>query len=203
MPDHPNINLRADGAIRQARSLFQAGDGGSTPTSAHNLRFRKIRLSKAKRLNRVWHSRFPENGGGGSRVCYGAEYDYAWYATAIWTNPTSPKLPQLTWLMLKRFAIAAVRPANTASRMMGWMIRDIRRRFPLVQMLVSYSDPETHEGTIYRSTGWTRDGSTRRGGHMWHNRGRDHTANEPCRSVVRWLYPLWIGPFSREQMEAM
>lgn len=73
---------------------------------------------------------------------------------------------------------------------MGWMIRTIRRQFPEVVMLVSYSDPESHEGTIYRATGWKADGESRRSGVMWHNRGREHTANDPCMRVQRWLYPL-------------
>jgi hypothetical protein len=171
------------------------------PTSALHLHFGVMKLSTAKRMIREWHSRFPETGGGGSRVCYGATHGGIWYAAAVWTNPTSPKLPQRSWLMLKRFAIAPDRPANTASRMMGWMVRDIASRYPLVQMLVSYSDPASHEGTIYRATGWANDGATHRKGLGWKNRKRDHADNEACRKVVRWLYPMWYGPMTREQSE--
>src|SRR5690242_2929768 len=112
------MTKRADGAIRLAHPLFQAGDGGSIPTSALELYFHAIEQSDAARLNRGWHSRFPELGGGGSRVCYAAEHAGRWYAVAIWTNPTSPKLPQTRWLMLKRFAIAPDAPKNSASRML-------------------------------------------------------------------------------------
>lgn len=177
-----------------AYPLFQGGKGGSTPTPAlsspKSLWFSVLDQDRASSLNRGWHSRFPELGGGGSRVCYAAEHGHQWYAVAVWTNPTSPKLPQLAWLLLKRFAVARSAPRYTAGRMMGWMIRDVRGRFPGVETLVSYSDPDTHDGTIYRATGWIKDRETIRRPDRagWHNRGRQHTANAPCRRVVRWLY---------------
>lgn len=180
--------------VRAACPLFPAERGGSNPThalSAKSLRFFKCEHNKAKQLNRLWHSRFPELGGACSRLAYAAEGLGQLYAAAVWTNPSSPKLPQYSWLMLKRFAIADDRPANTASRMMGWMIRDIGRRFPEVEWLVSYHDPDSHVGTIYKATGWIADQETRRAGVMWH-RGREHTANRPCRRVVRWLFPMWL-----------
>lgn len=191
------MTCRDDGANRLAHPLYQTGDGGSIPTSSLDLRFSVIDLKLAKPLNRLWHSRFPEYGGGGCRICFAAEHAGIWYAIAIWSNPSSPKLPQISWMMLKRFAIAPDRPDNTASRMMGWMIREIGRRFPEVQMLVSYSDPETHDGSIYRATGWQHDGETKRVGLMWHNRSREHSKNAPPRRVVRWLYPIWIGPMNK------
>lgn len=113
------------GSARVAQPLFQEAGGGSIPTSALDLWFVVVDLSRAKELNRLWHSRFPEVGGGGSRVCYAAEFGGIYYAVAIWTNPSSPKLPQCEWLMLKRWAIADDAPPNTASRMDSWMIRDI------------------------------------------------------------------------------
>ncbi len=199
------MNTQRAESIRAMRPLFQVVEGGSIPTSALDLRFDKISLKQARPLNRLWHSRFPEVGGGGSRICYVAEFNGLAYATAIWTNPTAPALPQMEWLMLKRFAIAPDKPKNTASRMMGWMIRDILKRneFDEVETLVSYSDPDSHEGTIYRATGWTRDTETRRTGVMWHSRGRKHTANATCERVVRWLKHVRVNnPFGTETDEA-
>ncbi len=184
--------IRADG-VRVAQPLFQVEGSGSIPTSALDLRFTKNEYGIAKDLNRLWHSRFPDTGGGGNRVSYTAEFDGIYYATAIWTNPTSPKLPQLTWLMLKRFAIADDAPKNTASRMEGWMVRDIRKRFPDVVMLVSYSDPDSHEGTIYKACGWMEGETTERTEvcKHWKNRVRGKvTKNEPCRRVTRWTKEL-------------
>jgi hypothetical protein len=63
-------------------------------------------------------------------------------------------LPQLTWLELSRLAVAPDAPPNTASRMLGWMARDIRKRFPEVIRLVSYQAIDHHTGGIYRAAGW-------------------------------------------------
>lgn len=179
---------RADD-VRLAWPLFQAERGGCRPTSALQLRFQKIDFIPAKALNRLWHSRFPETGGGNARVCYAAEFDGQFWAVAIWTNPSSPKLPQRSWIMLKRWAIADERPKNTASRMDGWMFRDLARRFPEVEMAVSYSDPDSHEGAIYRACGWSEGETTTRkaGGKRWKNRTRPRqTANDECQRVTRW-----------------
>lgn len=176
-------------SIRVVQPLFHAAGGGSIPTSALQLWFSVADHDRAVELNRLWHSRFPEYGGGGSRACYVAEFGGLFYATAIWTNPTSPKLPQLQWLMLKRWAIADDAPTNTASRMMSWMVRDIRKRFPDVTTLVSYSDPDTHEGAIYRACNWTEGETTKRtfGSKRWRNRKRGRVAiNKACERVTRW-----------------
>jgi hypothetical protein len=175
--------------VRVAYPLFQAEGGGSTPTSALQLWFDGIGFQQAKQLNRLWHSRFPAFGGGGYRLCHSAEFDGLYYAVAIWTNPSSPKLPQLSWLMLKRWAIAADAPLNTGSRMMMWMVRDIRKRLPDVTMLVSYSDPKAHDGAIYKACGWNEGETTKRtvGSKQWHNRERGRRIMNPaCEWVTRW-----------------
>lgn len=51
-------------------------------------------------------------------------------------------------------AISDDAPKNAASRMLGWMARDIRKRFPDVERLISYQDCEVHIGTIYLASGW-------------------------------------------------
>lgn len=177
------------GSIRVVHPLFQAEGGGSIPTSALQLYFSVGDHDRAVELNRLWHSRFPEYGGGGSRVCYVAEFDGVFYATAIWTNPSARKLPQREWIMLKRWAIADDAPANTASRMDSWMFRDIRKRFPEVITAVSYSDPDTHDGAIYRACNWVEGETTKRtvGSKAWYNRERNRVAiNKACERVTRW-----------------
>jgi hypothetical protein len=175
--------------VRVAHPLFQAEGSGATPTTALQLHFGATDLGVAKQLNRLWHSRFPNFGGGGGRVCHVAEFDGLYYAVAIWTNPSAAKLPQRAWLMLKRWAIADDAPKNTASRMMMWMTKDIRRRFPEVKILVSYSDPDTHDGAIYKACGWDEGETTRRtaGSKQWHNQDRgSRSENRPCERVTRW-----------------
>jgi hypothetical protein len=142
------------GGVRVAYPLFQAGGGGSTPTSALQLWFRPVDLATAKALNALWHSRLPRAGRPACRIAYAAEYDGVFYASAIWTNPLASLLPQVAWMELNRMAVAPDAPRNTASRFLGWMARDIRKRFPLVARLISYQDTQVHPGTIYRAAGW-------------------------------------------------
>lgn len=184
------MTKRADG-VRIAYPLFHAGGDGVTPISALQLRFAHTDLKTAKKLNRLWHSRFPSFGGGGSRAQHTAEFDGLFYAVAIWTNPSAAKLPQRTWLMLKRWAIAddSPPPPNTVSRMEMWMVRDIRKQLPEVEMLVSYSDPETHDGAIYKACNWKEGETTKRtiGSKQWHNRERGNVSqNKACEWVTRW-----------------
>lgn len=154
--------LRADG-VPVAHPLFQAGGGGSIPTSALQLRFDQSDVRTALDLNQLWHSVLPNlsagnvKGGGPLHVCYTAEYDGGYYATAIWSSPIA--LNRMKWdgdevLELRRLAIADNAPKNTATRMLGWMARDIRKRFPSLVVLISYQAVDHHAGTIYKASGW-------------------------------------------------
>lgn len=174
-------------SIRVMHPLFQEGQGGSIPTSTLQLRFYKTTRKVFKPLNRLWHSRLPECQDG-HRVYYAAGWKGVYYAVAMWTNPSAPKLPQLEWIELKRFAIAPDAPKNTGSRMLGWMAREIRRKFPEVKTLVSYQDCDAHDGTIYKAAGWIgEDIQVRSPKTTWHNRPRSRSLNDVIpRRVRRW-----------------
>ena len=141
-------------SIRVMRPLFHAEESGSTPTSALQLVFDVTNRENFRVLNAHWHSRLPKIGASQGRVFYIAEFGGIAYAVAMWSNPVARLLPQLTWLELRRFAISDDSPPQTASRMLGWMARDIRKRFPDVVRLISYQDCEVHQGTIYKAAGW-------------------------------------------------
>jgi hypothetical protein len=144
--------------VTVAYPLFQAGGGGSIPTSPLSLRLYPIPLAEAADLNRRWHSRLPRFGTGCVKnqpyLCYGAEFDGRWFAVAIWSNPVARLLPQREWLELRRLAIAPDAPRNTASRLLGIMAKLIRRARPEVLRLISYQDADAHTGAIYRAAGW-------------------------------------------------
>lgn len=149
---------RAEG-VRVAYPLFQAGGGGSTPTSALQLIFRVIDIREAKPLNSLWHSRLPRLGDPNSifkaGVCFGADFGGVWYAVAVWSRPVARLLPSDgSVLELRRLAVAPDAPRNTPTRMLGWMARWIARERPAVVRLVSYQDTEAHTGGIYRGAGW-------------------------------------------------
>jgi hypothetical protein len=163
----------------------RAGGGGSTPTSALRLRFGPIGLAKALELNRLWHSHLPVlDRHVAAWLCFAATDRQQCVAVAIWSLPVARMLPQDgTCLELRRFAIAPAAPRNTASRMLGWMAREIRRERPAVKRLLSYQDGSVHRGTIYRASGWTPC-PTQRGGD-WNHKGRRRQARRLERKV-RW-----------------
>lgn len=155
--------------------LFRVGEGGSTPTSALSLTFMTVGVETVIELNRAWHSRLPKLSRNNllaseHRAFYAAEFDGLFYAVAAWTHPIARLLPSDTCMELRRLAIADDAPKYTASRMLGWMVRDIWKRFPVVDRLVSYQDCEVHKGTIYLAAGWTPFPCD--GGGQWGNPSR-------------------------------
>jgi hypothetical protein len=180
------MDNRADG-VRAAYPLFQAEGGGAIPTSALQLRFVKTDAETVIVLNRLWHSRLPVirrfNLAGG--IFYAAEFDGLFYAAAVWTKPVARMLPQRIWLELRRLAIAPDAPRNTASRMLGWMVRDIKVRVPEVVQVVSYQDTEVHTGGIYRAAGWTPAVTVSEGGD-WGRPSRGRAKAQSAAPKQRW-----------------
>ena len=181
------MEARADG-VREARSLFQARGGGATPTSALQLHLDVIDFGQAKQLNKLWHSRMPRLGTGAIDnqpfLCFAAEFDGRYYATAIWSNPVARNLPQDIWLELRRLAIAPDAPRNLASRMLRVMTLLIRRFRPHVRRLVSYQDTEVHTGSIYRAAGWTRTMLNKDGN--WDRPSRSRPKAQSNAAKYRW-----------------
>lgn len=148
--------LRGDGQP-VVDPLFQEETGGAKPTSPLQFRFDRVDSLTACLLNRFWHSRlpnFPYRQAKHNR-CFSATFDGAFYACAIWTPPVARGLNGLGWYELRRFAIGPDAPRNTASRMLAFMRRDLRKSDPWIERFVSYQDLDAHAGAIYRADGWT------------------------------------------------
>jgi hypothetical protein len=97
-------------------------------------------------------------------------------------------LPQ-NWFELRRFAIAPDAPKYTASRMLAWMARDIKRTHPETPRLISYQDLEAHKGTIYKAAGWRPAEGYKpraRGWTGWGNRPRIGRTNQAVAPRMRW-----------------
>ena len=176
--------LRA-GDVRVAYPLFQEERSGSIPTSALQLRFEAIDRDTMETLNREWHSRLPKF----RTACpctayYGAEFDGRWFAVAAWSNPVARMLPQ-NWLELRRLAVCDDAPKNTATRFIGWMVRDIKKRFPQVERLVSYQDTAVHNGTIYKASGWVAT-TVSGDGREWNCPSRFRKAVQSSAPKQRW-----------------
>lgn len=176
-------------SMRVMYPLFQAGDGGSSPTSALQLQVERLEFERARVLNEMWHSRLPRFGVGFIQNMpfrsYAALYQNVIYAVGIWSNPCARNLPQDTWLELRRLAIAPDAPRYTASRMLAVMCRMLKREKPHVERFISYQDTEVHTGTIYKAAGWVAtvlsDGA---GGWDRPNRSRPKAQSEAPK--LRW-----------------
>lgn len=101
----------------------------------------------------AWHSRLPDTQRGPWTLAFAAHYEHTCFGAALWHNPSARMLPS-DWMELRRLAVAPDAPHCTASRMLGQMVRFIRRNMPWVPMLLSYQDMDVHTGTIYRAAGW-------------------------------------------------
>jgi hypothetical protein len=190
------VNLGADD-VRAAYPLFPGEGGGSTPTSALGLFFCKTDLETVIRLNWKWHSRLPHISRSNMQrtrrlACYAAEADGIFYAAAVWTQPVA-RLLNPDWLELRRLAIADDAPKNTASRFLGWMVRDIKARWPGVPRLISYQDTAVHRGTIYRASGWTDAGVTNQDG-AWDRPNRHRRAAQSGSPKRRWELRIGGAP---------
>jgi hypothetical protein len=181
------MGARADGA-RLARPLFQAGDGGSRPTSALHLWLDRVTLNVARPLNQLWHSTLPRYGRGfiknQSDLCYAAEHEGRYYAVAILSNPVARNLPQDTWLELRRLAVAPDAPRNTASRILRIVALLVRRDRPAIVRLVSYHAVGVHTGAIYRAAGWTP--TKQRRGSEWSCGSRPRPGAQCKADKQRW-----------------
>lgn len=156
----------------------QLYNDGSTPIPA--LHFREIPLDDALAFNAKHHSRLPHLTRAtvnSPRVAYGAFVGANIVGIAIWSNPVARAYNGKGIIELRRMALFE-HPPHTASKMLGWMARDIRARFQSVSRLLSYSDDTVHRGTIYRASGWASEPAS--SGGVWDcpSRRRDRFATE-------------------------
>lgn len=144
---------------RVVHPLFQAEDGGSTPTStlrARHLSFCECPKHHAVNLVALWHSRLPKCARGPWTNAFHAHHNGITYAVALWNNPSTRCLPS-HWRELRRMACASDAPRNTPSRFLAWMVRWFHVNRPEAEKLISYQDRQVHTGTIYRAAGWTAE----------------------------------------------
>lgn len=154
------MNTRVESVDRSAHPLFQAGGGGSNPTSTLQLTVEECNPHRCAELNKAWHSALPHlelPTVKGKAVCYWATHEGRVFAVAAWSDPVAPSQDDGTTVELRRFAIATDAPKNTGSRMLRIMASMVFKKFAAVQRLISYQANAIHEGTIYAAAGWTQE----------------------------------------------
>jgi hypothetical protein len=187
--------ISGDG-VPVAHPLFQTEGDGAIPVSPLQLSYHTVDVPTAIQLNALWHSRLPKVVRGNidrnrRKVCYVAECGNRYYAVAIWSDPVAAnrlKDGDKT-LELRRMAISDIAPENTASNMLGWMKRDIKKRFPELVKLVSYQDTVVHSGTIYKAAGWLSASATSTL-IDWNVNGRERKPNQSDAPKLRWEVTL-------------
>jgi len=151
---------------------------------------------QAVKLVRLWHSRLPKTQLGPWQFAFKAHYDDTIFAVALWSNPSARMLPN-HWLELRRMACSPVAPKYTASRMLGEMVKYLKRYFPEREKCISYQDLNVHSGTIYKAGNWIpeyfsrprcRDRSKPRKGTNRNYRSDMNTPVIASSGKIRWAY---------------
>lgn len=180
--------------IRDLMPLFRRG-GAVAPESPLQLEILECKPQFACELNALWHSRFPIIDWSNvvrnkDYVCFIAVHDAMVYAVAIWSSPIAANRMKDggTMLELRRMAISADAPKNTASRMISVMRKKIKKMMPHIKTLISYQDTESHFGTIYKASGWTA-ASTSKAGDDW-TKSRKRSAAQSTAAKVRWEFSV-------------
>ena len=173
-------------SIRVVHPLFQEEDDGSIPISPLQFHFGRIDRKTFSFLNEEWHSRLPIVTNCFEGICYGAEYKNMFYAVAWWSKPIAQNrlTNGSTIYELRRFAIADDAPKNTASKMLSFMKKDIKKLFPHIKRLISYQDTDAHYGTIYKASGWEQE--TEGNFTSWENRKDFNRVDQSKSPKVRW-----------------
>lgn len=173
--------------------FYQFNQFGSIPSLATELQFETCSIRRAIDLNRQWHSVLPKVDESNilrnaRQACYVAQFDGIDYAVAIWTSPVARMLNDTPRLELRRLAIGPGAPKNTATRMLAWMRKDVKKRWPELVQLVSYQDTEKHCGTIYKAAGWSVADYERSGFACWglSSKSRQRKKSQSTSVKKRW-----------------
>lgn len=165
---------------------------GEFPDSPKQFDIVPVSARLASKLNAEWHSRLPVIHWSNIvrnryYACYGAMFDWRYFAVAIWSSPVSRNLDAGHILELRRLAISPEAPKYTATWMIGKMVKIIRQKFPEIDVLVSYQDTEVHSGTIYKAANWTPSVFTRF--QPW-DKSRKRNKAQSAADKVRWEYHI-------------
>lgn len=152
----------AAGVIGSTASLQGAGAGSSPSAALHNLKVTPIPLITAKNLIVAKH--YLHSLPGGTKLSFGVFLDNRLLgALTLGVGPANGHrlvdgATADDCLTLTRLWLSDELPANSESRIIGIILRSLRKHTHL-KFLLSYSDPsQGHLGTIYQATGWLYTG---------------------------------------------
>ena len=151
------------GGVREARPVIQQARGGSSPTPAlHEIVVKPIPIFAARAIIEKQH--YLHSLPAGTRLAFGV-FLGARLLGALTLGVGPKKAHSLVegacpddCLTLTRLWLSDLLPSNSESRILGVVLRALRRHINL-RFLLSYADPtQGHVGTIYQATGWIYTG---------------------------------------------
>jgi len=148
--------------VWEAYPLFQAGSGGSIPTSPLQFTIEPIGHYWAKKFVEKWHysKRMPT----GKNICYqlgNSKEVYAVIVYGIGVNPYQAKsLGVSSCLEIKRMCRTEPKQKYELSRFISITIKMVTKEHN-VDAIVAFADPEQgHEGIVYKASGFKHEGKT-------------------------------------------
>ena len=151
------------GSVKAARPTIQWAGGGATPTSAlHQIFVAPIAISVAKLLIVLYH--YLHSLPGGTQLAFGVFVGQRLLGVLTIGCGPSQAYRLVTGAtpddcgVLTRLWLSDELPGNSESRVLGIVLRALRKDTSL-KFLVSYADPsQGHLGIIYQATGWLYTG---------------------------------------------
>jgi hypothetical protein len=104
----------------------------------------------------------------------------------MWGRPTARAYDSTRIMELTRLCMIDDTEHCAESRAIGMARKYIRKHYPEIKGLISYSSTgEHHKGTVYLADGWFSVGLTR--GNAWSKRGKNGRANIDTSQKIRWV----------------
>ena len=179
--------------------LFQVEDGGSIPTSALQLYFRKISSRTAAKAYQLWHYLGDQEFI--SQINFGAYWEGKLEGAISYGPPNATDLAgywdrntQGGWWEIKRLVMSPLCPKNSESRFIAITIK-LLCKIATVKGIITYADDgQGHQGTIYKASGFELIGMTSPKKDFWVNgkiqqRGKTKQVEGEWRDRSRkWLF---------------
>ena len=158
-----SLGATCAGGVEAAQPYFHRAGGGGIPTPAlHNLQVSPIPTQVAKEL--LEREQYLHSSPGGTHISLGVFLPHRLQGViTLGAGPyNSPSLVEggtaSECLTLTRLWLSDELPRNSESRVLGVVLRALKRQTEL-KFLVTYADPsQGHVGTIYQATGWLYTG---------------------------------------------
>lgn len=147
-------------------SLFQVKNGGSIPTSPHQLKLSLIEKKEAALSYLKWHY-FGSKGFLASHN-FGVFFEGELVGSISYGIPNARNIKgffdsksQSQWLELTRLALSPVCPKNSESRVIAISLKLLQKMRPSLLGVITYADTaQGHTGGIYRASNFKYHGLT-------------------------------------------